>query len=79
MHTIEDFKLYATYVFTSDKPSRVKYEIYEGSDKITAFITIYRLVQIGVQSYDIIELNIPVKHPELAFKEVRDHFEKNYA
>ncbi|WP_343723606.1 hypothetical protein, partial [Herbaspirillum seropedicae] len=32
--------------------------------------TIYRLVQIGVQSYDIIELNIPVKHPELAFKEV---------
>ncbi|UAN25214.1 DNA gyrase subunit B [Serratia ureilytica] len=79
MAVIEEFKLYETYIFTSDTPSRVKYEIYKGSRKLIAFVTIYRISPIGVQSYDSIDLQSPVNHPEFAFKEVRTHFENNYA
>lgn len=72
-------KLLDTYIFTNDKPSRVKYEVYINDAKLTADVTIYRADPVGIASRDFIILNTSREHPELACEEVMGHFEKNYA
>ena len=79
MQTVATLKLLETYIFTSKKPSRVKYEIYTAGDVLTAELTIYRISPIGVQSRDVIDLAVPANHPELALNEIREHFRQNYA
>ncbi|HDJ1442374.1 TPA: DNA gyrase subunit B [Serratia rubidaea] len=72
-------KLLETYIFRSDKPSRVKYEIYGNDVELTAAITIYREEPFGIHTYSAITLNASKDHPEYALEEVRKHFEKTYA
>ncbi|AWQ48050.1 hypothetical protein [Serratia marcescens] len=79
MANTETKKLADTYIFTNDKPSRVKYEIYTDSKKFSAQLTIYRVSPLGVQSYDEINLNADVNQPGLAYNEVKQHFEQHYA
>ncbi|AYO37428.1 hypothetical protein [Serratia sp. P2ACOL2] len=79
MATIGTLKLLETYVFTSNKPSRVKYEIYTDGSALTAELTIYRINPIGVQSRDVIVLIASPNHPEFARDEAREHFRQNYA
>lgn len=79
MANTETKKLADTYIFTNDKPSRVKYEIYTDSKKFSALLTIYRVSPLGVQSYDEINLDADVNQLGLAYNEVKQHFEQHYA
>lgn len=78
MANTETKKLVDTYIFTNDKPSRVKYEIYSNNNKLTAELTIYRVVSsLGVQSREEIELSTDANQPMLAYNEVKQHFEQH--
>ncbi|AGB82162.1 hypothetical protein D781_1875 [Serratia sp. FGI94] len=79
MKKITTNELLDTYVFTGEKPSRVKYEVYDNYSELTADVTVYRIDPVGIASRDIILLGTSREHPDLAFDEVNSHFEKKYA